>query len=244
MTQVNFILTSGKLTPQYRRAIRSAAIHGAPVVLFHTDSRPDVTGLDVHTEKITAPVWLSGLAHAHRWDILAYKIAYEYGGLMNGLDTISVRPALDLLSPAHDVVVSTDCPPGHQNPYPYNNIFIARKGSDAIAAMYQEAQHRAIWEQEVWGYTGPLMLTQFVEGRDRVAAAPFPTLCGWEGSTIWRFYLGLEEPGPDVRVIHLFSSAYRALYEGRPNDWALENPAFAGLVAGRTNANTELLYAA
>lgn len=243
MNQINFILTSGELTPQYRRAIRSAAVHDAPIVLFHAGDEPDVSGLDVTTEQLVAPRWLDNLAHAHRWDVLAYQVAYEHGGLMLGLDTISLCPALGLLDDDHDVIVSTDCPPGHQNPHPYNNILIARQHSDAIGEMYEEAERRARFDPEVWGYTGPLMLTQFVEGHERIAAAPFPALCGWEGSYIWRFYLGLETPSPDVRVIHLFSSAYRALYEGRPNDWAWDNPRFAGDVARRSSVNDQLLAA-
>ena len=55
---------------------------------------------------------------------------------------------------------------------------------------------------------------------------PFPTLCGWEGSYIWRYYLGLEEPDPATRVIHLFSSAYPEMFAGDVELWLERNPGF------------------
>lgn len=246
--QVNFILTSGPLTPEYCRAIRSAKVHGAPIVLWHCGPRPDVTGLDVHLAPIAIPDWLHPQNQCHIYDVLAYHIAYVHGGMVLGIDTISVRPAWDLLGDA-DVVLSRDWPATRVGDvegnaanlaYPYNNNFIAKQGSDGALALFTEAKRRIINDPEIWGTTGPWMLSQFVDGK-RIIGAPFPALCGWAPGYVWRFYLGLETPGPDVRVIHLCSSAYRALYERRYDDWARENPAYAGLVARRTDANDLLL---
>lgn len=249
--QTNFILTSGALTPQYRRALKSASVHGLPVVLWHCKfPAPDVTGLDVEVRWIHQPEWLRPQNQPHVYDVLAYKIGYEVGGLVLGLDTISVRSAADLFNYCRDdceVIVSTDWADGDSNcgmhngvRQPYNNNFICRKGSELMLAMSVQAHKNICYAPEVWGYTGPLLLTEFMKD-PRMGAAPYPALCGWSPGYVWRFYLGLEAPDPNTRVIHLCRSAYLALYEWRWQEWADANPGYADSVARRTPINAELL---
>lgn len=237
---VHFILTAGDLNPCYRRAIRSARVHGLPIVLWHAGERPDLTGLEVEPRQIEIPPWLSSKKQAHIFDVLGYKIGAEHGGMVLGLDTISLRPALDLLGDS-DVVVSTDWPEQDQIAFPnrYNNNFIARPNSMGAQILYVESVRRVMNEPEEWGYTGPILLTDFVK-RGRVQAAPYPALCGWAPGYIWRFYLGLERPHPETRVIHLCRTAYIDLEEGRYDEWGEKYPYYAGVAKRRTNLNADL----
>lgn len=222
MALIHFFLTAGELTWQYRRALTTAKVHGVPVILWCVGEKPRPwPGVEVRS--IDMPDWLEGANPQTLYDVLALQTLYEHGGMTLGLDSISVRPALDLLPEGKELVVCSDVPlveceyrseAGHVVPDPFNNHLIAVKGASIVGEMLAEAKRRVV-EQEFergWGVTGPLLLTEFVrENPDRIEVAPFPALCGWEGSFIWRFYQG-EEPGPDVRVIHLFSSAYPAEY--------------------------------
>lgn len=245
---IHFILTGGVIGPCEQRAILSAKIHGKQIILWFTGDKPDTGGLDVQVEYIEIPSWLTPEHKAHVFDVLGYQIAYEHGGLILGLDTISVRPVWDLMT-TQDVVVSTDWPENDPNvltsadvlPYRYNNNFLAKKGSDGARALHEEAKRRIIHEEEKWCYVGPLMLADFVSDHGPITAAPFPALCGWAPGYLWRFFLGLETPGPNVRVIHLCRIMYRSLYERRYQDFARDNPYYAGEVERRTDANERLL---
>jgi hypothetical protein len=209
---VHFFLTWGELRWQYRRALETAKVHGAPIILWYLGPEPDVPE-GVEPLRLVVPPGLQDAHPATLYDICALKKLFEHGGMALGLDSISVRPAFDLLGNA-EVMVGSDVPLQIIRGYvselgqvvsdPFNNHIIARAGSHVLWEMYEAALARA--KDTRWGATGPLLMTEFVHRGD-VAVAPFPTLCGWEGSYIWRFYDG-EEPGPDVRVIHLFSSAY------------------------------------
>jgi hypothetical protein len=227
---VHFILTKGPLHPQYRRAIESAEVHGRPITLWHCDGLPDINMLtnyeQVTCRKLFLPDWLKNQQGCVIYDYLAYKIGYEEGGLLLGLDTLSVRPAFDLLSDDCEVVLSRDVPDCNWTcEHPFNNIFLCHEGSRAARLMMNTAETIIRTGIRSWGTTGPAMLTQFVREYPTVRGAPFPALCGWEGSTIWKFYLGLEKPSPDTRVIHLFSSAYPELFwRGRVDEFRERYP--------------------
>lgn len=217
---IHFILTGDELTRQYRRAIETAAVHGQPRVLWFCGERPDPPdGVECRRLFVPFPV-PEGTPDAHVWDVLAYHLLFSCGGTCLGLDTISVRP-LEPLEPGKDLGVGMDVPdfpyfhPDHRHwvDHPYNNNGIsAPKGSSLAGWLYEEARLR-LHRGGSWGDTGPALLTEIVQrNRDRVQIAPFPQLCGWEGSHTWRFYDG-EPPGPDVRVIHLFATAYPERFE-------------------------------
>lgn len=243
---VNFILLGNELRSGDLRALKSAAVHEAEVVLWCCGDRPSVpVDLDVRLEPLISPDWIpKGEQPAHLFDLLAYRIANNCGGLILGLDTISIRPAWDLLTA--DVVLSTDWPPEDLGVRkdPYNNNFLARARSLGTAILRSEATWRMLDSdiEKKWGYLGPLMLTDLVKHNPGViTAAPYPALCGWAPGYIWRFFLGLERPSPETRVIHLCRSAYLDLFEGRYEKWAHDNPEFATAVACRTNMNADLL---
>ena len=208
LSSVHFILTAGDLTPQYKRAIRSAVVHEAPINLWYTGEKPDTEGLPLaRTLKLEPPEL--DLHPAHVWDVAAFLIASEHGGLVMGLDTISIRPAFDLLG-GYDLVASRDFSEeemaGGITSSPYTMTFIAKPGSDLVRAMYHESLRRAQEEPEVWAFTGPDVLRDFIDNHpDRAAGVPYPALCGWNSRYVWRFYFGFETPHPNTRVIHLFS---------------------------------------
>lgn len=243
MNTVHFILTRGDLIPDYRRALRTAKVHGREIVLWYVGKKPDPEP-DVFFEQIEVPWWLKGQQEAHIYDVLAYEIAYHHGGLILGLDTISLKPAWDLMT-TEDLVVSEDWPKVDQVAWPdcYNNNFLAKKGTDVVARLHEEAKGRVINPStKPWGYTGPLLLTDFVRNNPgKVGYAPYPALCGWSPGYIWRFYLGMERPTEDTRVIHLCRTAYIALAEKRYDDWAKTYPLYAGPVHHRTDLNEDLL---
>lgn len=243
MNGVHFILTGGELTPRYRRAIVSAGIHMAPITLWYAGSRPDTRGLDIEVRPIALPtISENGLHPAHLWDVLAFKVGCEEGGLVLGLDTISVRPALDLLGD-YDLVCSRDFSEAEMASgitiSPYTMTFVACQGSEIVREMYEEAQRRALEDSEVWGFTGPEVLRTFAERYpDRVVGAPYPALCGWNSRYIWRFYMGLERPHENTRIIHLFS-------QGEPELWAGDYASFiakhSDLIQQRSPLNDALL---
>lgn len=238
---VHFILTSGPLIPTYRRAIRSAKVHGLPIILWHVEDAPDVSGLDIECRPLHPTICFKGKQQAHLFDSLGYWVGMTNGGIILGLDTISIRSAVDLLG-KRDVVVSTDWPKEDRNTWQdcYNNNFLCKNGAPSVIDLYSESVRRIIQEKETWGYTGPQLLTAFVKRGD-IHAAPYPTLCGWSPGYIWRFYLGLERPTEDTRVIHLCRSAYHLLDDRKYDEWAAQYPLYAGPVARRTNLNDDIL---
>lgn len=216
---VHFILTKGQLHPQYKRAIESAAVHRRPITLWHYDELPDINSLknynQVTCRKFFLPDWLKGQLGCVIYDYMAYKIGYEEGGLLLGLDTLSVRNAFDLFDehPGSDIILSRDLPDDQTCQHPFNNIFLCKGGSSIMKDVMDKAQYRIMGGDMAWGDTGPALLTQYVGlYYPKVTGCSFPALCGWEGRTIWKFYLGFEKPDPKTRVIHLFSSAYPELF--------------------------------
>lgn len=236
---VHFILTAGELGPQYLRGLESARIHGAEIILWHVGERPAYEGDGVEVRKLRLPRWLEEENPSHQADPLLLGVLYEYGGLFLGLDTISLRPALDLLT--RELCVSLDVPwedyAEQRRPidHPYSMHLLAQPESPLVGDLFNEARKRVTtWSpsQKTWGYTGPAILTEIVnDNRERVDVPPFPTLCGFEGSYIWRWYLGLEEPPPETRVLHLFSSAYPELFAGDRELWLHRHPDFQQFVA-------------
>lgn len=231
MSVVHFILTRGELIPQYRRAIVSATVHRVPITLWYLEDEPDVRGLPVSTRRVVVDAPETSAIHpAHVWDVLAFKIGYEEGGLVLGLDTISVRPALPLLSD-HDFVCSRDFSEAEMAEgitiSPYTMTFVARQGAPVVREMYEEALRRALYEEETWGFTGPEVLREFVDVREEARSVPYPALCGWNSRWIWKFYMGVEEPSPEVCVIHLFSQGEPELWRGDWQGFRDKHPAIA-----------------
>lgn len=246
--RVHFILLGNELTETYRRAIRTAAVHEAPITLWVASVSPDIEYPDVsdlgNVECLRWPVPSSYLSKqaAHVYDVLAWRIGMLFGGLVIGLDTISLKPAWDLLG-NNELVVSEDWPKeDHANwPNCYNNNFLCKSKSGIMGTVYRKSLEEFVHDKQ-WGATGPLLLTQMVRDYpEQIGVAQYPTLCGWSPGYIWRFYLGLERPHPNTRIIHLCQTAYRLLIERRYDEWAAQYPDYADPVRRRTNLNDDIL---
>lgn len=216
--RTHFFLTAGELTWQYRRALETAHVHSWEPLLWHVG--PEPADAPCEARPIEIPDWLADAPGAQVlsppiiYDCLALLTLHEHGGMTLGLDTISVRDATDLLG-AHQLVMGSDWPPNRPTPdceHPFNNHLLAQPGAAVLGDMLAKLRDVVDERIPIWGATGPRLLTEFADRPD-VGIAPFPTLCGWEGSYIWRFYRRYEEPGPNVRVIHLFRTAYLDDYE-------------------------------
>lgn len=214
--QVHFLLTGGPLTWQYERAIKTAKVHSGGytgIVLWYTGLRPDVP---CPFRRLGVPAWLENEHPQTLYDVLALQVLYHHGGMALALDSISLRSAWDLLPDGHELVVAEDYPDTDVAEHPYNNLMIARHESPIVGLMLEEAQRRVRAGEIATkgrGVTGPQLLTPFVrDNPGRVAVAPYPTMCGWSCDRIWRFYEGREEPSPEVRVVHLFSSGHPGQY--------------------------------
>lgn len=216
---VHFVYLGGELLWQHRRAIETADVHGARRILW-TFEDPETTsdrlfvaggggriaGVDVTqifegNQHLEHPIQLANVK-----DLYAWKILHEYGGLYLDLDTVSLRPAWDLLT--RDVCVSLEHEPGFDLGHPYNSaVVLGRQGAPALLELRKRASAVLNSGESRWGKCGPHLLTDVVaEHPDAFDIAPFGVLNGWRDDTIHRYYEG-ERPGPDVRVVHLFSSS-------------------------------------
>ena len=213
---VHFIYLGGEWCWQYERAIQTATdVHDAPVIIWtaNPDATPP-TNRDVQLNWLDLPDWLRAhpIQLANVKDLYAWRILHEHGGLYLELDTISLRPVGDLLT--RDVLVSYELePPEYVNEHPYNSAVVAaRQGASVLAEMAERALRILAADVTQWGSCGPRLLTDFVAKHpESFDVAPLGVLNGWRDGTIRRYYAG-ERPGPDVRVVHLFSSSNMAAF--------------------------------
>jgi hypothetical protein len=212
---VHFIYLGGPFEWQHWRAVETAKVHGASIVLWQADDmQPAREPSDVPRLPDALYQWLEvprlhldhPIALANVKDYYAWKILYEYGGLYLDLDTISLRPCWDLLT--RDVCVSSEHEPGFDAGHPYNSaVVLGRQGAPALALLAERAKAVLDSGESRWGKCGPHLLTDFVPSLPAsFDVAPFGILNGWRDDTVHRYYEG-ERPGPEVRVAHLFSSS-------------------------------------
>lgn len=209
---VHFIYLGGPWHWQYDRAIQTAMdVHDAPVIVWSAQGPVPFLNSDVVQEvrSLDLPDWLRDhpIQLANVKDLYAWRILHQHGGLYLDLDTISLQPVWDLLT--RDVLVSYELePPEYVNEHPYNSAVVAaRQGAPVLAEMAEMALRILAADVKQWGSCGPRLLTQFVADQpDRFDIAPLGVLNGWRDGTIRRYYNG-ERPGPEVRVVHLFSSS-------------------------------------
>jgi hypothetical protein len=204
---VHFIHLGGELEWQHWRAIKTAAVHDAPIRLHTTtDVVSQVPGIGIR--HLNPERWL--LDHpiklANVKDAIAYVILFDQGGMYLDLDTISLRPAWDLLE--HDLCVSAEYHPNESHPHPYNTAaMIARQGSPVLKIAHDRAQSMLLDGESTWGAIGPHLMTDLVaDFPEKIDVAPFPALNGWSYHAIGDYYANPRDPGEDVRVIHLYSS--------------------------------------
>ncbi len=211
---VHFIHLGGPLEWQHWRAIKTAIVHDAPIKLHTTeDVVSQMPGLAIR--RLNPERWL--LEHpiklANVKDVIAYLILYDEGGMYLDLDTISLRPAWDVLE--NDLAVSREYHPDDTHPHPHNTAaMVARQGSPVLKIAHDRAASMLLDGEETWGAIGPHLMTDLVaEFPDKIDVAPYRALNGWSYHTIQDYYDEPRDPGYPVRVIHLYSSSYRTQFE-------------------------------
>jgi hypothetical protein len=213
---VHFIYLGGPFEWQHWRAVETAKVHDAPINLWYANERqPDgehwaaVDELAFVTKRLVVvpeellehPIQLANVKDLVAWSLLEWN-----GGIYLDLDTISLRPCWDLLT--RQVCVSQEWPNLSDGEHPYNSaVVLGEAGAPVLNVLLQRA--RAVLEsgESRWGKCGPHLLTDVVaECPDAFDVAPFGVLNGWRDDTIHEYYEGAR-PGPDVRVVHLYSSS-------------------------------------
>jgi hypothetical protein len=215
---VHFVHLGGEWRWQHWRAVETGRrLQGwrAPeTILWTVDAGADFGFYPHHVDvrPLEVPDWLRDhpIQLANVKDLYAWQLLYEHGGMYLDLDTISLRPAWDLLEDGASVCPSLEAPPEEFQAWehPLNSaVVIGRRGADVLLDMATEALERLTAGESRWGETGPHLLTDFWKARPaEFSPAPFPKLNGWSYHSIGDYYRQPRDPGGDVRVIHLYSS--------------------------------------
>ncbi len=211
MRRVHFIYLGGPFTWQHWRAVETAKVHEADeTTIWCAEPLPEHEpfSYEVIRKPLSVPDWIlqHSIGFSNIKDPCQWEIMGRYGGLYLDLDTVSIRPAWDLLE--HDIVVSNE---GHEE-HPYNcAVALGRAGADVFQAMYQASLEMMRGGVRRWGSMGPHLLTEmkrtFPDSFD--IAAP-GVLNGWrEGDQSW---FNGEPVKAVTRVIHLYSSNWMELF--------------------------------
>lgn len=216
---VHFIYLGGEFTWQHWRAVETARhlnSHALPIIWsidenlqhgfypHHVDVRP-----------LRVPAWLTEhpIQLANVKDYYAYRILREHGGMYLDFDTITLRPAWDLLTA--DVCMSTEFPPGDEGGEPFNTaVVLAKQGAPILLELEMEAYRLLTDGEDTWGALGPHLISRIARANPTpFSPAPYRALNGWSYHSIQNYYDDPRDPGEDVRVIHLYSSSYRTQFE-------------------------------
>ncbi len=206
---VHFIQIGADWCWQYNRALVTAQVHDAPIILW-TDNMPlELPPLmPVEFRPLDIPDWMRELdvPTVAIKDVYAYRVLHEHGGIFLDLDTISLRPAWDLLT---DLTVSTEFPKDDEAGRRYNTaVMLGRRGAPVLKAIAGAAEVMLRAGLATWGALGPHLVSDWpYEGE--IFGAPYRALNGWSYHTIGDYYDNPRDPGEEVRVIHLYSSDHR-----------------------------------
>ena len=213
---VHFIHLGGELRPQHWRAVKTAAVHERPIWFWTVrDVVSEMPGVEIrhlHVRK-----WLRDhpIKLANVKDYYAYTLLRTFGGMYLDLDTISLRPAWDLLPKGKDLCVSTEYHPDDPHPNRNNSaVMIARQNADVLHSLEADAIGLLRKGEDVWGAIGPHLVSGYAMLHpDVIEQAPYRALNGWSYHTIQDYYDDPRDPGEPVRVIHLYSSSYLTQFE-------------------------------
>jgi len=214
---VHFIHLGGPILPQHRRAMETAQVHGAQIICWADEIS---VARDLPDLVETRPLYVAPDLRAHPIqpanvkDLFMWRILNNHGGMYLDMDTISLRPAWDLLTAG--ISVSREYHPDSSHPHPYNSAVVMAQCCHNPALLWLARQAKLLLDAGVheWGAIGPHLLTQAVaEFPDEFSIAPYRALNGWSYHDIQDYYDDPRDPGEDVRVIHLYSSSYRTQFE-------------------------------
>ena len=216
---VHFIdIGGGKPWPwQNVRALETARVHDAPIIIW-TNRMPGETPpmLGYEFRELHVPRWLLNhpIRLANVKDYYAYRILRAHGGIYLDFDTISLRPAWDLLTA--DVCMSTEFPEDQPAGAPYNTaVILAVYGAPILLHLEMEALTMLRDGEDTWGAIGPHLISKIARQKpEEFSPAPYRALNGWSYHQIDDYYDNPRDPGEDCRVIHLYSSDNMEKYLG------------------------------
>ena len=162
----------------------------------------------VKTRRLQVPDWIRNhpVQLANVKDLYLWKIMQKWGGLYLDLDTVSIKPAWDLLR--HDIVVSDE---GHDE-HPYNcAATLGRAGARVFRSMERACYRMLRVGVERWGSLGPHLLTETKRAfPGSFDIAPPGVLNGWrEGDRSWFNGAPVSD---GTCVVHLYSSNWLDLF--------------------------------
>lgn len=146
------------------------------------------------------------------FDYLIWNIVYKHGGMIMGLDSITLKPHFDLLEPDKQLMAPINN--NKVQPYWYSmHGAIVRKGSAIAKAIITDAESALGGSPDAirWGDVGITPFNTHVRKEiDKVSTAPFGSIGGRLNHGGEDFYL-LKQDGQlltdDVRTIPLYSSS-------------------------------------
>jgi len=208
--RVHFIYLGGSFSWQNWRAIETARVHEADetVVWCAEPLEAEPFSYPVQTRALTVPDWIKNhpVKLANVKDLYLWRIMRRWGGLYLDLDTVSIRPAWDLLR--HDIVVSDE---GHEE-HPYNcAATLGRAGAKLFHWMERACYRMLKGGVERWGSLGPHLLTEAIRKFPlSFDIAPQGVLNGWrEGDRSWFNGAPVSD---GTCVVHLYSSNWMELF--------------------------------
>jgi len=167
------------------------------------------------------------------FDNCAWRILYEHGGSIMGLDSFTLKSFHDLLEPDKEMLVGLDDPAGVGTPtgWPFcMHGATCRAGSKIAEAIYVDStrvfygacpsgRHKAVINGRLlFGGAGIIpFLNHALQNVDRLSVAEFGQLGGWErGDPLPEFYIWREDGEllhSDCRTIPFYATSRKEAFD-------------------------------
>ena len=213
--KVYFVTTGPEFSYTYYLGIMTAIkVYGDKVRLLYTEEPVskyfDLLRHKVKMEKVDAPVF-PALAkkdsHFQRvaiFDYIVWNAVYNHGGIIMGLDSLTLKSHFDLLHPDKEMLAPIDAP---GTLYTGMHGVIVRKGSPLAKSIIDKATAslNSADKEIKWGDSG---MTPYVhsipDNLDKISLAPFQMVCGRNPNL---FKEDGQMPHADTRTIPLYASS-------------------------------------
>ena len=219
---VHFVSTGPEFSYMYYIGIMTALkVYGDKVRLCITEEPKSeyfealegkVTIIDISTKDIPEfPALANKDNHFKRvaiFDYLIWDIVYKYGGIIMGLDSITLRSHFDLLEDSKELMAPRDA---EENPKSFSmHGVVVRKGSELAKLIINDAKESLNDYDMKWGDSGIRpFLTRSLQNLDKVSVV-LPGLCAGFTPVRAPFYV-FKDDGvllcADTRTIALYASS-------------------------------------
>ena len=140
------------------------------------------------------------------FDYLIWRIVYKYGGIIMGLDSLTLRPHFDLLEAGKELMV-----PRYDETKPLRFTMhgvIVRKRSKLAKLIISDAKFSLNLPCMEWGYSGNLpLVNRAVQNLDKVSIAAVGLCADILNSSAGNVFRNDMLPYADVRTIPLYGSS-------------------------------------